>query len=833
MAFHDQSIVGANHVLQNFSFADETARNAATGLVAADIGKVAIQTDNTTFYILVAVTPVWREIAVIDPFDTFLELSDTPGSYASQGLKITRVNAGETALEFVDPTFLADTDTPASYSSEALKVTRVNAGETALEFVLPTFLADADTPSSYTSQGLKAVRVNAGETALEFADAFDTFLELTDTPSSYAGQALNFPRVNAAQTALEFVTNVVLGPGPTVVDRSIMVADGTGGLDIVDSRGTIDSSGNLTLTPIVPGISITLNSSASSPLYKLTALEVLSVITQDVFGSLTVTVDDDYSTIVNNNKAFDVTAETVDFFMAAFSTITDTSLTGYKYAADFSTNSTARSLIDKEQIEGIADAAATGSSLDGEVIVNESNVLTGHADFTWDDATKTLNLGQLDATNALPRLLIHRGFSTAPFPNPEAALHIRGELGFQADIYVDHGDDIDSLAGRLVFRKSAQTGDNVASGDVLGDVRFMGYFAGYQEGARIQAIVDGTPGAGDMPSALSLATSSDGSASPTERMRITSAGFVGIDKTPSTLLDVNGTGTFIDIALAASTTDQIVFDDGTNIVGEPDFTWNAGNRFLQVGQGSGSGSTSGTVFVHRGSSSLLTLPTIEHGIFTLGVNGSMADVGLEMRSDTTGDAPGVSHYRARTDSAAIDLATNVGDLSWNAWDGGQYRFAALFRARTSTTGTIASDRVPMQFEWFLRADAVGGVQRYMTMNDEGQLAIGLNHDPASLLDVDGSVAVARLASAGSPNTDDEVIIGITDTSAARTVTIQTSDIVAGRIFIIKDESGAAGTNNITIATQAGEMIDGMATVAITGNYGAVRLYSDGSDLFGW
>ena len=121
------------------------------------------------------------------------------------------------------------------------------------------------------------------------------------------------------------------------------------------------------------------------------------------------------------------------------------------------------------------------------------------------------------------------------------------------------------------------------------------------------------------------------------------------------------------------------------------------------------------------------------------------------------------------------------------------------------------------------------------MNSAGQLAIGLNRDPLSLLDVDGSFAVKRLGSAGSPSTDDEVIIGITNTSVVRTVTILTADIVAGRIFIIKDESGAAGTNNITITTQSTETIDGSTDdVAITADSGALRLYAASTTaLFSW
>lgn len=107
--------------------------------------------------------------------DDFLELTDTPSTYTSQGGKTVNVNGGETALEFVDP--------------------------------IDDFLDLTDTPSSYTSQAGKTVNVNGGATALEFVDPINDFLDLTDTPSSYSGQGSTFVKVNAGETALEFVSD--------------------------------------------------------------------------------------------------------------------------------------------------------------------------------------------------------------------------------------------------------------------------------------------------------------------------------------------------------------------------------------------------------------------------------------------------------------------------------------------------------------------------------------------------------------------------------------------------------------------------------------------------
>ena len=92
----------------------------------------------------------------------------------------------------------------------------------------------------------------------------------------------------------------------------------------------------------------------------------------------------------------------------------------------------------------------------------------------------------------------------------------------------------------------------VQDGDALGAVIFS---AGdgtdmRTAGAKIFAEVDGTPGGNDMPGALILATTSDGAANATERLRITSAGnfnFLG------NLVNVNATGVSSFVQLDVST----------------------------------------------------------------------------------------------------------------------------------------------------------------------------------------------------------------------------------------------------------------------------------------
>jgi hypothetical protein len=76
---------------------------------------------------------------------------------------------------------------------------------------------------------------------------------------------------------------------------------------------------------------------------------------------------------------------------------------------------------------------------------------------------------------------------------------------------------------------------------------------------------------------------------------------------------------------------------------------------------------------------------------------------------------------------------------------------------------------------------------------------------------------------------DSVIL--VDYAGAVTIRTMTDQVTDGRIFTVKDESGAASSNNITITTEASETIDGAATYVISTDDGHVTLVSDGTNLF--
>ena len=102
---------------------------------------------------------------------SFLSLTDSPNTFASQAGRFLAVNTAENALEFV-----TGAQFPA-LAGNANRFLMVNGAANGVVWATPnfpdTFLELLDTPASYVGQANKIVRVNSAGTALEFADPDD------------------------------------------------------------------------------------------------------------------------------------------------------------------------------------------------------------------------------------------------------------------------------------------------------------------------------------------------------------------------------------------------------------------------------------------------------------------------------------------------------------------------------------------------------------------------------------------------------------------------------------------------------------------------------------
>ena len=84
------------------------------------------------------------------------------------------------------------------------------------------------------------------------------------------------------------------------------------------------------------------------------------------------------------------------------------------------------------------------------------------------------------------------------------------------------------------------------------------------------------------------------------------------------------------------------------------------------------------------------------------------------------------------------------------------------------------------------------------------------------------------ASANISNTDQ--YIAVTSTASPVSLVLPTANVMQGQTFVIKDESGGASANNITI-TAGAATIDGAASFVINLNYGAINVTFDGTNYF--
>jgi hypothetical protein len=103
----------------------------------------------------------------------------------------------------------------------------------------------------------------------------------------------------------------------------------------------------------------------------------------------------------------------------------------------------------------------------------------------------------------------------------------------------------------------------VNNNDGVGIVRFSGADGTDIEtvAAEIACFVDGTPGSNDMPGRLVFSTTADGAATPTERLRITSAGVLQVADAGNITV-----GTTTGTKIGTATTQKIGFYDATPVV---------------------------------------------------------------------------------------------------------------------------------------------------------------------------------------------------------------------------------------------------------------------------
>lgn len=81
------------------------------------------------------------------------------------------------------------------------------------------------------------------------------------------------------------------------------------------------------------------------------------------------------------------------------------------------------------------------------------------------------------------------------------------------------------------------------------------------------------------------------------------------------------------------------------------------------------------------------------------------------------------------------------------------------------------------------------------------------------------------------NTDTFVVLRV-NTSASRTITLPLANSVStGRLYLIKDVTGSAYTNNVTINPSGADTIEGLSSLVLNSDYGSYFLIGDGNNAW--
>jgi len=119
----------------------------------------------------------------------------------------------------------------------------------------------------------------------------------------------------------------------------------------------------------------------------------------------------------------------------------------------------------------------------------------------------------------------------------------------------------------------------------------------------------------------------------------------------------------------------------------------------------------------------------------------------------------------------------------------------------------------------------------MSIEQDGNVGIGTT-SPAASLHVDGSYAGKASVISSYPHTvssTDYIILATGTASPVRKVTLPAISGQQGRIIIVKDASGNAGSNGLEVDGNGSETIDGSADKLINSNYGFLVLVCGASE----
>jgi hypothetical protein len=419
------------------------------------------------------------------------------------------------------------------------------------------------------------------------------------------------------------------------------------------------------------------------------------------------------------------------------------------------------------------------------------------------------------------------------------------------------GTGLGDAAPNLDICRSRGTTDGsftkVENGDRLGALVFRGADGStWRDAASIASSVDGGTGASDMPGRLVFSTTADGASSPTERMRISSAGNVGIGTTsPYSPLTVRGLGNNITLDLNSTTTNDysaIVWNGSTVDV--------TANSTCEI-RGYRVASAAGELGFHTrtaGGISQERARIDSSGRLLVGTSTSTNNARLDQKIavvSTTANYPGISvtgyvgstladycplidlqRSRGTTDGSLTVVANGdaLGRIAFRGADGTNFRDAATINAFVD--GTPGANDMPGRLVFSTTADGASSPTERMRISSSGNVLVGRTYTGNEKIGIGGGTATYSTGTSATGFADDTTVSSAQTnlyTSYSSYISTQAAAFTLGNLTHFKAAQFAIGAGS-SVTSQYGFFADAALTGA-TNNFGFYSNIASGAGRF--
>ena len=118
-----------------------------------------------------------------------------------------------------------------------------------------------------------------------------------------------------------------------------------------------------------------------------------------------------------------------------------------------------------------------------------------------------------------------------------------------------------------------------------------------------------------------------------------------------------------------------------------------------------------------------------------------------------------------------------------------------------------------------------------SFNFVGAAVVASSNGTEVTVTLSSAVYSRRVVTSTLTSSVNDLILGVSASAALDIRLPAASGFTGGANFIVKDEAGNADNYNITIRTSGSDRIDGEESIALESPYGAVSIYSNGTDKF--